>query len=286
MADTGCHSCLAVLKVMKKLGLSVRDLILVDIEMHAANNNNIHILGATILRLSGKNNKGGEHSTRQIVYMTDNTDKLFLSREACADLGIIPNTFPTIGDAKDTRSTNSITSTDTPTQQQECQCPRQTKPPPILTLPFPATEANREKLQQYLLDYYGSSTFNTSKRQALPLMDSPPMRLIIDPNATPVTHHSPIPVPLHWQDAVNCGRHGITFNPEIFCFAQDEVEFAGFEITNNTVRPCKRYIRAIADFPIYTTEPNRCKIPVWLGEPGVIRIQHGRHDAHHHQQNP
>ena len=37
--------------------------------------------------------------------------------------------------------------------------------------------------------------------------------------------------------------------PEKFHFVQDEVEFAGFEITNDTVRPCKRYIRAIADFP-------------------------------------
>ena len=397
MADTGCQSCLAGLKVMKKLGLSVRDLIPVDIEMHTANNNNIRILGATILRLSGKNNKGGEHSTRQIVYVTDNTDKLFLSREACTDLGIIPNTFPTIGDAEDTRSTNSITSTDTTTPQQECQCPRRTKPPPIPTsLPFPATEANREKLQQYLLDYYGSSMFNTCEHQALPLMDSPPMRLMIDPNATPVAHHSPIPVPLHWQDAVKagldrdvrlgvlepvpigepvtwchrmvicakpfhqarsvpqgkkktvldawngyhsvplhpddrhyttfitpwgryryctapqgyiasgdgytrrydeitssipnktkcvddallwsdtieesffqashwldtCGRHGITLNPEKFCFAQDEVEFAGFEITNDTVRPCKRYIRAIADFP---TPQSLTDVRSWFG---------------------
>ena len=68
--------------------------------------------------------------------------------------------------------------------------------------PFPATEANREKLQQYLLDHYASSMFNTCEHQALPLMDSPPMRLMIDPNATPVAHHSPIPVPLHWQDAI------------------------------------------------------------------------------------
>ena len=71
--------------------------------------------------------------------------------------------------------------------------------------PFPATEANREKLQQYLLDHYATSMFNTCEHQALPLMDSLPMRLMIDPNAISVTHHSPIPVPLHWQDAVKVG---------------------------------------------------------------------------------
>ena len=72
------------------------------------------------------------------------------------------------------------------------------------TNPYPATETNREKLQQYLLDYYSSSTFNI-EHQILPLMDSPPMRLMINPHATPTAHHSPIPVPLHWQDDVKAG---------------------------------------------------------------------------------
>ena len=65
MADTGCQSCLAGLKIVKKLGLSTRDLIPINIKMHAADNHDICILGATILRLSGKNNKGEEQSTRQ-----------------------------------------------------------------------------------------------------------------------------------------------------------------------------------------------------------------------------
>ena len=424
MADTGCQSCLAGLKIVKKLGLSTRDLIPVNIKMHAADNHDIRILSATILRLSGKNNKGEEQSTRQMIYVTNNTDKLFLSREACIDLGIIPNTFPTMDKAEGTNPANTIGATDTSSPQQECQCPKRTKPPPIPTsLPYPATEANREKLQQYLLDYYSSSTFNTCEHQTLPLMESPPMRLMIDPHATPTAHHSPIPVPLHWQDDVKagldrdvrlgvlepvpigepvtwchrmvicakkngtprrtidfqplnihatrethhtqspfhqarsvpqgkkktvfdawngyhsvplhpedrhyttfitpwgryryrtapqgyiasrdgytrrydeitssipnktrciddtllwsdtieesffqasnwldtCGRHGITLNPEKFRFATDEVEFAGFEITNDTVRPCKKYIMAISDFP---TPQSLTDVRSWFG---------------------
>ena len=424
IADTGCQSCLAGLKIVKKLGVSVEDLIPVSIKMRAANNDDISILGATILRLSGRDNEGEERSTRQMVYVTNNTDRLFLSREACVDLGIIPKTFPTIGETEETKSANSISTMDAPTPQQVCQCPKRTKPPPMPTsLPFPATETNREKLQQYLLDHYASSTFNTCEHQALPLMDSPPMRLMINPDATPTAYHSPIPVPLHWQDAVKagldrdvrlgvlepvpigepvtwchrmvicakqngtprrtidfqplnlhatrethhtqspfhqarsvpqgkkktvfdawngyhsvplhpndrhyttfitpwgryryrtapqgyiasgdgytrrydeitsfipnktkcvddtllwsdtieesffqaanwldiCGRHGITLNPEKFRFAHDEVEFAGFEITRDTVRPCKRYIRAIADFP---TPQSLTDIRSWFG---------------------
>ena len=59
MADTGCQSCLAGLKVIQRLGLTAKDLIPVRLKMHAADNHAINILGATILRLSGKDNTGG-----------------------------------------------------------------------------------------------------------------------------------------------------------------------------------------------------------------------------------
>ena len=65
---------------------------------------------------------------------------------------------------------------------------------------------------------------------------------------------------VNWLDI--CGRHGITLNPEKFCFTQVEVEFAGFEITSDTVRPCKRYIRAITDIP---TPQNLTDIRSWFG---------------------
>lgn len=45
----------------------------------------------------------------------------------------------------------------------------------------------KKKLQQYLLDYYSSSTLNTCDYQTLPLMA---MRLMIDPKVTPTTHHT------------------------------------------------------------------------------------------------
>ena len=200
MADTGCQSCLAGLNIVKKLGLSPKDLIPVTLKMHAANSNNIAILGAAIIRLSG-NGK----SSRQIVYVTNATNKLFISRETCIDLGIICDSFPLqpadtqSTKAKDTANhTNAVSATPTPHQ---CQCPRRTTPPTLPScLPFPATDANREKLQDHILALYRSSTFNTCKHQTLPLMAGPPMCLTIDPSATPTAHHSPIPVPLYRQE--------------------------------------------------------------------------------------
>ena len=59
-----------------------------------------------------------------------------------------------------------------------------------------------------------------------------------------------------------CGRHGITLNPSKFIFAADTVEFAGFEITPNNVRPSRKYLKAIEGFP---TPKNRTDIRSWYG---------------------
>ena len=305
-----------------------------------------------------------------------------------------------------------------------CSCPRRRKPPPKpSTLPYPATDENRERLEKWLLQYYASSTFNTCEHQPLPMMEGPPLHLMVDPDAQPVAFHTPIPVPIHWQGEVKaglaqdvrlgviepvpvgepvtwchrmvvcakkngqprrtvdfqplnahalrethhtqspfhqarsvppdkkktvfdcwngyhsvplqdddrhlttfitpwgryryrvapqgyiasgdgysrrfdeivshvpnktkciddtllwsdnlrdsffqaaewldiCGRHGITLNPSKFEFGQDTVTFAGFEISNDSVRPCRRYLNAIRDFP---TPQNITDVRSWFG---------------------
>ena len=51
----------------------------------------------------------------------------------------------------------------------------------------------------------------------------------------------------NWLDV--CDRNGITLTPDKFVFCQEEVEFAGFSITMNNVRPCNKYLQAIREFP-------------------------------------
>ena len=64
----------------------------------------------------------------------------------------------------------------------------------------------------------------------------------------------------NWLDV--CGRNGITLNPDKFVFCQEEVEFAGFTITMNNVRPCYKYLQAIREFP---TPRNITDIRSWFG---------------------
>ena len=221
MADTGCQSCLASTTVLCRLGLSQKNLIPVTTYMHAANNNGIKILGAIILRFSGKSQSGQTHETLQIVYITNDLDKLFLSWETCTALGIISNNFLTVGvspqpstmnephrpsDAAEQIHLTQTLKTPESAHHPTCNCPCCVAPPPKPTRPpFPAIDENIQRLQEWLLDYYKSSTFNTCEHQPLPLMDSVQMGLMIDPDVEPIAHHTPVPVPLHWQEDAKAG---------------------------------------------------------------------------------
>ena len=59
-----------------------------------------------------------------------------------------------------------------------------------------------------------------------------------------------------------CADNGIVFNKEKFTFAEDIVEFAGFEITQDGYRPPKRILNAIKDFPV---PKNVTDVRSWFG---------------------
>ena len=90
LTDTCCQSSLSGLDLLNKLHLNKSDLYPVRMSMTAANNKSINILGALPLRITGVSPSGSALTTRQIVYFTDNTSKLFISKQACTELGIIP----------------------------------------------------------------------------------------------------------------------------------------------------------------------------------------------------
>ena len=98
MADTGCQSCLMGIQVAERMGLNADDLIPVTMTMRAANEGGIPILGAMVVRFSGTDSRAVMRETRQIAYITNTSDRIFLSRAACTDLGMISQTFPTIGE--------------------------------------------------------------------------------------------------------------------------------------------------------------------------------------------
>ena len=202
-ADTGCQSVLVGIKIIHRLGFKKSDLILVKTKMSAVNRDVTPILGAVILRLSGKSGSGKVIETAQICYVTDVIEGAYLSREACTTLGTIPSDFPRIGSATQQPMSVSSAAASPRDEECDCSCPIRTKPPQLPTaLPFPATDANRTALQNWILNRYRSSTFNTCECQTLPLMEGPPLELHVDPKAKPIAVHKPILVPKHWQQEV------------------------------------------------------------------------------------
>ena len=210
LADTGCQSCLAGTQVMKGLGLEQKDLIPSSLTMRSASGNQLPIIGATLTRIEDPRTG---NKTRQMVYISPAATKLYLSLSACADLGLVRGDFPqrqvaaAIGDRQTPPGPPAEATIHQPTDTaRPCHCPNRAPPPPRpTTLPYPPTEENRERLEQYLLNKYAASAFNICDHQTLPMMSGPPLSFTIDPTATPKPCHTPIPIPIHWQEEVKKG---------------------------------------------------------------------------------
>ena len=56
-----------------------------------------------------------------------------------------------------------------------------------------------EALKEWLLDYYSATTLNVCEHQPLSLMKCEPLKLHVDPNATPTAVQKPALVPIPWE---------------------------------------------------------------------------------------
>ena len=60
----------------------------------------------------------------------------------------------------------------------------------------------------------------------------------------------------------DCNKNGLVSSPDMFKFARREVEFAGFLITEDGIKPAAKYTAAIRDFP---TPSNISEVRLWYG---------------------
>ena len=57
-------------------------------------------------------------------------------------------------------------------------------------------------MKTWLLDYFKSSTFNRCPHQSLPMISADPIKIHIDPEATPKAVYTAATVPIHWRDEI------------------------------------------------------------------------------------
>ena len=189
------------LEQVHKMGYKKSDLIPTQLRMQAIDTNPIEIIGAIIIRLSGLDIQGNSHETTQTCYVSNKIKVTYLSEHGCKQLGIIPESFPSVGAVNSDNDVAASSSTQPPPTRDKCNCPRRTMPPPLPTsVPLLPIDNNRGKHEEWIRDK--GSTFNLCEHQPLPLVEGPPVRIMVDPKASPVTIHTPISVPLHWQKQV------------------------------------------------------------------------------------
>ena len=108
IADSGAQSCLWSRREFLRSGFTMKDLIEVNHSMEAANNAQIRIDGAIILRLSGQSDSGLELEAVVMTYISPDAKRFYLSREAMLQLGVIRHAFPQVGSAVVESDCNAI----------------------------------------------------------------------------------------------------------------------------------------------------------------------------------
>ena len=199
VADSGCQATIMGTPQLYKMGLKKSDLCRIRSASTSINGTSINVLGGIVLRLAGVDPVSGKVvETAAQVRVAEGVKDLFLSKSVMIALGIIPPDFPRIR-AAGTEEVNG--------DSTENVCPGGCKPrtPPPgrpAELPFDPIEKNVPDMKAWLLEHFASSTFNKCSHQPLPMMDTVPLKLHIDPEAEPVAAYNARPVPIHLRDKV------------------------------------------------------------------------------------
>ena len=135
--------------------------------------------------------KGGV--TTQEVYIVKSSIDFYLSLSACRELGLVPDTFP--DHAPFLGHTPTLASALLKATETAC------RPARPAAIPFPPTEENIARLENWLLAHFSGTTFNT-EREPLPVMEGKPHRIHLLPGAIPYACHTPASVPKHWEKEV------------------------------------------------------------------------------------
>ena len=180
VADTGAEVCVAGPQHLRLLGLREGQLLEVDVGLLDIAEVRVKVMGFAwcVFRI-------GKVATRQRVYFVKSSKMLFLSLNTCISLKLVPCDFPF-----HTRMVAGVI--------------RPTHPPPLIrpsSPPYPPVEENVGRMQDWLLQHFSSTTFNTS-RYPLPAMKGPAHHIHLERDAKPVAYHTPLTVPKHWETEV------------------------------------------------------------------------------------
>ena len=200
LSDTGCQTCTAGTDFLQHIGCPRSYLIPTSHRISGITKAGLDIIGSVMVRFE----IGGEVS-RQMVHISERIHGLYFSETALKQLGVIHRDFPqqeTSCVCISCAGVSPTTSCCTDDGAEAC-LERTVTPDRPDAIPFKPTIENREALEQWFLEYFSSSAFNTCTHSPLQSMTGVPMKAI---QKKEDTHHpkwyTPIPVPFHWKKQV------------------------------------------------------------------------------------
>ena len=187
---------------MKKLGLKASRL-QKYIAFKDVANRTIQPLGSFLcdITVSNKNIKTD-------IYFLESAKSCYLSLKMCKQLGLVHKEFPlplpTIASVEPALIPSANTHSGVPKVKSHSGASEVTpnnllrKP---IDMPFAPLEENIERLQEWMLQHFSSTTFNT-KKTPFSVMEGAPHHIHLEPNAKPYACHTPANVPKHWEAEV------------------------------------------------------------------------------------
>ena len=170
--DSGASICLAGTQHLQNLNRTENDL--------TPSQKRVRAVGGTILTCKGYLDTQFEidgKETKQNLYICDNVDRVYFSKDACKDVDILSKSFP-----------RPMTA-----QAQAVKEPESEK------IPYPATTANVPKLKDHLIRSF-PKVFE--KSNPFPEMKCKPVHIHLKDGAKPHAIHTPIPVPINWGEEI------------------------------------------------------------------------------------
>ena len=196
IADTGCSTLCAGPDICRKLGIRVKDLLKSNITLKVADGRELTVKGAIPVIISTRSNP--RVTSKQMLHVAEELKSVFLSKNCLKDLNVISPSFPFPMETSESHVAELLTSTDT----APCGCKARTITPDPPKIPMEPLPENLEKLRNYIVEHYSSSTMNMCSHQSLPEMAGPPLHFTLKEGTVPKVVHTPAKIPVHWKDTV------------------------------------------------------------------------------------
>ena len=221
--DSGASICLAGRATLEQMNVNELELIPCSRHVQVVGGGRLNVLGwiPTQFYIGGK-------STAQPLYFADGVDRVYLSKQACMAVGILPPCYPKPFNFDSTRRGEGLPGGQSPASQEEQAAevhgvgeglPRGQSPvshqsdlsapedlltrePPLKPsqIPFKPNERNIPLLKDFIVNAFATSAFD--RKSPFPAMAQKTAHIHLKENAVPYARHTPIPVPIHWRSTI------------------------------------------------------------------------------------